>query len=103
MKRPSEGRALSAVVSPVESLRTVLSPHTPLPPPLSADRGLALALPLGAGLLVEPALSELRVETRTLDFALEPAQCPLETLVVMYHDFQGDHAPYVVTGSEKSS
>ena len=73
-----------------------LPSHTALPPPLPTNGSLSLALSLGAGLLVETTLPQLGVETGTLDLALEPAQCPLEALIVMYDDFQSDHAPSLV-------
>src|SRR5690606_26812888 len=60
----------------------------PLPPALAPDRGLALALPLRARLLVEAALPELGVEAGALHLPLEAAQRPLETLVVLYRYFQ---------------
>ncbi len=69
-------------------------PRVPsLSPTLTADGRLAFPLPLRAGLLIEAALAELRIETRPLYFALEPAECPLEALVILDGDFQEYHAP----------
>jgi len=71
-----------------------LGPLPPLSPPLPPDRSFPLPLPLGAGLLVEPALPELRVEPGPLDLPLEPAKCPVEAFVVLDENFQTDHAPF---------
>ncbi len=66
---------------------------TALTPTLTANRRLALPLPLGAGLLVEAALPKLGIESRPLHFALETTQCTLKALVVLNGHFQRNHAP----------
>ena len=65
----------------------------PLPAPLAADGSLPLPLALGAGLLVEPTLSELGVETGALNLTLEPPERALEALVVLDRHFQRGHTP----------
>ena len=62
-----------------------------LTPTLATNRGLALAFPLGARLLVVATLTKLRIEARALHFPLEAAQSAVEALVVLYDDFQDDH------------
>jgi hypothetical protein len=71
-----------------------LRPRAPLAPTLPPDGGLSLPLPLGAGLLIETALTELGIQTRPLNLPLEPAKSPVEALVVLDDNFQTDHAPF---------
>lgn len=70
-----------------------LAPSAALAAALATDRGLALPLALGAGLLVVAALAELGVEPGTLHLTLEPAQGAVETLVVLDDDFQAAPPP----------
>jgi len=72
----------------------VSGPRASLAPTFPPDCGLALALPLGAGLFIEPTLPELGVQAGPLDFPLEPAEGPIEALVILDDDFQTDHAPF---------
>jgi len=88
MRGPSWERC-SAAGSPDATLASGAT----LSAPLSADRRLALPLSLGAGLLVVPALAELGIQTRPLHLSLEPAQCAVETLVVLNDDFQAADPP----------
>jgi hypothetical protein len=71
--------------------------QTPLPPPLSTDGGFFLPLALGAGLLIETTLPELRVEAGALDLPLEPAKSPVEAFVILDNHFQTDHTPFDVS------
>ena len=66
---------------------------SPLSASLPSDRCLALAFPLCAGFLVEPALSQLRVQSGSLNFALELPEGPLEVLPLLDDHFQQYHAP----------
>ncbi len=68
--------------------RLSLATRSALPPALSTNGGFPLPLALGAGLLVEAALTQLGVESRPLDFSLEPAKGPFEALVLLNDDFQ---------------
>jgi hypothetical protein len=60
---------------------------------LATNGGFALPLPLGAGLLVEATLAKLRIQSRALNFSLEPAQGAIETFVISDDDFQDYHTP----------
>ena len=71
-----------------------LGPRPPLPSPFPPDSGFTLPLPLGAGLLIEPAFPKLGIEPGSLHFSLEPAECPVEAFVVLDENFQTDHAPF---------
>jgi hypothetical protein len=66
---------------------------SPLPASLSSDCCFALPFPLCAGFLVEPTLSELRVQSRTLNFTLELAEGPFEVFSLLDDHFQQYHAP----------
>jgi hypothetical protein len=93
---PPEGRA-SFHHFPWEVMKgasRVLGPRAALPSPLTPDGGLTLPLPLGAGLFIETAFPEFRVEAGPLHFPLEPAEGPIEALIVLDDDFQTDHAPF---------
>jgi hypothetical protein len=68
-----------------------------LPPPFPTDSGLFLPLALGAGLLIETTLPELRVEAGALDLPLEPAKSPVEAFVILNNHFQTDHTPFEVS------
>ena len=89
-------RGLFLVLSRRRRRRRVLAsvPQAPLAPPLPPNGGLPLPLPLGAGLLIEAALTQLGVEAGPLNLPLETAQSPVEALVVLDDDFQTDHAPF---------
>lgn len=71
---------------------TVL-PSPPLTTALTADRSFPLPLALCAGLLVEPPLPQLGIETGALNFALEATKSPLQALVVLDHDLQKNSTP----------
>ena len=60
-----------------------------LPPPLPPYRCLSLPLTLGAGFLVITALTQFRIQSRALNFPLEAAKRPVQTLVFLNDDFQG--------------
>jgi len=74
--------------------RLELGPRTPLTPTFPPNRGFPLPLPLGTGLLIEPTLPKLGIEAGSLNFSLEPAECPVEAFVVLDENFQTDHAPF---------
>ena len=77
-----------------EEARLDLGPLASLAPTFPSDSGFPLPLSLGAGLLIEPALPKLGVEPGSLNFSLEPAECPVEAFVVLDENFQTDHAPF---------
>ena len=62
-----------------------------LAPAFATDGRFTLPLTLCTGLLVVPALPQLRVETRALYLPLEAAQSAVEALIVLNDDFQDDH------------
>ncbi len=59
-----------------------------LPASLTPDGRFPLPLTLGARLLVEPALTQLRVQSRALDLALESTQGAVEAFVLLDDYFQ---------------
>lgn len=70
------------------------SRHVPaLTTTFATNGGFALALALGARLLVEATLPKLRIQTRPLHFTLEAAQRAIETLVISDGYFQDYHSP----------
>jgi len=64
-----------------------------LTPALATNCRFTLSLPLGARLLIVPALAQLGIQARTLHFALEAAQCAVEALVILDDYFQDYHSP----------
>jgi len=58
---------------------------------LATDGGFFLPLPLCTRLLIEPALTQLRVQAGALNLPLEATERAVETFVVLYDDFQDGH------------
>jgi len=85
----SESVGCGVWTRPVPAMGSDPRAHVPpLAPALPANRGFALSLLLGAGLLVEAALPELGVEPRSLNLPLELPESSLEALAVLHDDFQ---------------